>query len=511
MGAIFSYSIASSLLLAAMYLAYKWMLAGENQHRYNRAVLWVIYLVALVMPVLAPALENIGAGQVEIAAASIGIDMPQASVIEVSQPLLPRVLLGAYVAGMAVAFLCTVIVAVRLAGIVTAGEKHAAGRYTLVIIDNRDVAPFSWLRYIVMSRADYEASGAVISVHETRHLNARHWADLVAAQAVAIFQWYNPAAWLMREELKTVHEYQADEAVMASGSDLRQYQMLLIKKAVGARFPSLANSLNHSKLKKRVTMMYKSKSSVAGRLRALALIPAGALALFVTNLPAVASALSEASAAELAVSGDKDSENLMQKQAQSELVALNEKVAGVTGGKGKDIIYRASERKGERIPAAMYVTLKDGDGNSAKFIAKADTKGAKAQTDGKVSSKSDGSKRGNAVAAAETLPQFPGGEAALMQFLADNVRYPEAAMKANRQGCVVVRFVVSSTGKVTDAEVVRSQGAELDAEALRVVNSMPDFTPGTVGGKAVSCNYTIPISFKLKDDKPAETAGGNAK
>ena len=95
------------------------------------------------------------------------------------------------------------------------------------------------------------------------------------------------------------------------------------------------------------------------------------------------------------------------------------------------------------------------------------------------------------------MPQFPGGEAALMNFIADNIRYPEAAMKAGKEGRVVVRFVVTSTGAVTDAEVIRSQGPDLDAEAVRVVSSMPAFTPGTIDGK--------PISFKLKDNKPAKT------
>ena len=104
------------------------------------------------------------------------------------------------------------------------------------------------------------------------------------AQLVAVFQWYNPAAWLMREELKAVHEYQADSGVISSGVNPREYQMLLIKKAVGARFPSLANSLNHSKLKKRITMMYNPKTSASRRLRVLALAPAFAAAVLVTDI-----------------------------------------------------------------------------------------------------------------------------------------------------------------------------------------------------------------------------------
>ncbi len=83
----------------------------------------------------------------------------------------------------------------------------------------------------------------------------------------------------MIEEMKNVHEYQADNAVINSGADMRKYQYLLIEKAVGKRFPSPANSLNHSNLKKRVTMMYKSKPSAMRRLAGIAVIPAAAAAL----------------------------------------------------------------------------------------------------------------------------------------------------------------------------------------------------------------------------------------
>ena len=542
MGEIFSYSIASGILLAAMYLIYKWMLAGENQHRYNRAVLWSIYGASAILPLIIPAIKAMSDRPTKMldAVTEIAIGTPQMALIETTPPLLPRVLLGIYIIGMASASVYTMLVAIRLIRIVTSGEKHRIGQHTLVLTDTPGVAPFSWLRYIVMSRADHEASGDVITVHETRHLDARHWIDLLMAQIIAIFQWYNPAAWLMREELKAIHEYQADEAVMQSGSDLRQYQMLLIKKAVGARFPSLANSLNHSKLKKRVTMMYKTKSSVARRLRAMAIIPAGALALLVTNLPAVASVLSDASAAELTVPGNKVTENTPQRQTvQSMSVQLKGDIAEVTDGNtGTKIItlgktgdaassqaadasttnltvYVNGEKqewksldnieaadiaaieikKSNDNPADMYVTLKNQSGKSETFLAYTDTK----------SMKETAAKQKDVYTATETMPQFPGGEAALMNFIADNIRYPEAAMKAGKEGRVVVRFVVTSTGAVTDAEVIRSQGPDLDAEAVRVVSSMPAFTPGTIDGKAVSCHYTIPISFKLKDNKPAKT------
>ena len=112
------------------------------------------------------------------------------------------------------------------------------------------------------------------------------------AQIVCIVNWFNPVAWLMRDELMLVHEYQADMAVIDGGHNPENYQILLIKKAVGARFTSLANSLNHSKLKKRITMMYKEKSGVGSHWKALALVPMFAFALGVVSIPAVRATVS---------------------------------------------------------------------------------------------------------------------------------------------------------------------------------------------------------------------------
>ncbi|WP_286140491.1 M56 family metallopeptidase, partial [Duncaniella freteri] len=261
MGPLFAYSISCSVLLALMYMAYKWVLASENQHRFNRIVLWSIYLVSLsAIPLgvvadrwLADSSEDLPAGLIEVG----GIMMlPVAEDSASLADIICSAILWIYVSGMVVAMLHTGVVAVRLALIVRSGSGADACGQRVILIRDEGIAPFSVMGAIVMSHKDYAESGEMIVAHECCHVRHRHWVDLVMAQLVAVFQWYNPAAWLMREELKAVHEYQADSGVISSGVNPREYQMLLIKKAVGARFPSLANSLNHSKLKKRITMMY---------------------------------------------------------------------------------------------------------------------------------------------------------------------------------------------------------------------------------------------------------------
>ncbi len=320
MGEMLVYSIESSVVLAAMYLVYKFALAAENQHGYNRAVLWLIYIVALSAPALISVFAGMEFNHPASGEGFFGVEMPTVNTADVAGSGAGKVaaIVGAvYFTGVIIMTLITIATAVRLALLIRSGERYDYGGMTVIVHDGARLAPFSWQRYIVMSRADFDESCKVILVHESCHASSHHWIDLIAAQIVIAFQWYNPAAWLMREEFKSVHEYQADAAVIASGSDIKQYQMLLIKKAVGGRFQSLANSLNHSNLKKRITMMYKSKSTLGRRLRALALAPAALVAVAVVNIPAVASALTTVSRT---LDADKVTKNADNGQTEPEKV-----------------------------------------------------------------------------------------------------------------------------------------------------------------------------------------------
>lgn len=233
MGAVFSYSLYSSILLSLLYLSYKWALAGENQHVYNRTALWLIYAVALLaLPVMnsASSLWTSAPGVIpEIELGEMEMTFI-ADEVSARQPVWLTWLLWTYFAGIVLAVVHTLWIVCRLGHIVSSGEIVSEGRFKVVLTDDTTIAPFSWWRYVVMSRRDWEESSGMILTHELQHLGLRHWIDLLVAQLVGIFQWYNPAAWLMREELKTVHEYQADKAVLASGVPVRDYQKLLIKR-----------------------------------------------------------------------------------------------------------------------------------------------------------------------------------------------------------------------------------------------------------------------------------------
>lgn len=278
--------------MLAMFLAYKLFMSGDNQPAFNRGILLSIYAVSFLLPLAISFPETSASGNADTLA-DIDFTAKYTTVTTMgATPVWGTILLWVFIAGMTATALRTLIIYMRILRVISRGERIDKGSYTLVLTESNNLSPFSWMRYMVMSRRDYETCGDVIVTHELRHITARHCIDLLIAQLAAIVNWFNPAAWLMRDELMLVHEYQADMSVIDSGNAPKDYQLILIKKAVGARFPSLANSLNHSKLKKRITMMYKSKSSGSARMKVIALVPAAALALLIAAAPKVKAAIS---------------------------------------------------------------------------------------------------------------------------------------------------------------------------------------------------------------------------
>lgn len=307
MGHLLTYAISAALPLLAMYIVYKWLLASENQYRYNRVVLLSMMLCAFILPAVNVLVQQFASHNATVQLMS---PLPQPSIADdyAAQPTTwPRIALIVYLAGIAAVVIHMAIVWLRIARITASGTKIRDGRYIIVLTDDDKVAPFSWHRYIVMSLRDYKQAGVMITAHEKQHIDRQHWIDLLLAQFIVTVNWFNPAAWLVREELKAVHEYEADKRVLDSGINARDYQLLLISKATGMKFPTVANSLNHCKLKKRMTMMMTSQASMSRRLRTLAAIPAVALAVLAINHDAVAAALDHVNNSALFYSDDKES------------------------------------------------------------------------------------------------------------------------------------------------------------------------------------------------------------
>lgn len=362
-------------------------------------------------------------------------------------PLWTRVVLWIYIVGVAVTLLKFLWSYLRLMHIIRQGHKERREGYTLVIADDAALSPFSWRKYVVVGDPKDADERNAVMVHELRHLSAGHSMDIFIGQLYAILVWYNPVSWLMIDELKTVHEYEADEAVIDSGANLKEYQMLLIKKTAGARLPSLANSLNHSKLQKRVTMMYQSKSKLAGKFSTLALLPALAIGMAVVSVPSVASVISDASEATLMESSHKVSKN-----------SDNAETAAVSGVPVSDAMASRETVASESMDAISEMDEPVSE-NASEDPVEAEVPAEK--------------ERREVYVAVEKQAEFPGGIQALMQWLSMNVRYPEDAMKNDAQGRVIVKFVVNPDGSISDPTVLKSVEPSLDQEAIRVVMAMP--------------------------------------
>ena len=526
MGAAFVFIFRSSMVMLAMYLVYKALLSGEKQHAYNRGLLLAMYVLSPVIVVLAaavslpsvdvPAQEGLtGQEMLELMMANADLTPSGTS----SSPLWARIMLGIWIAGMVAVAASTAYSWIKVRRILKGCDMERRDGYVLALSPDAGIAPFSLRRTVVMSRRDYKEAGDMILTHELRHIGCRHWIDIAVARVVDVLAWFNPASWLMDEELRMVHEYQADAAVLSAGADARSYQMLLIKKAAGRSFPAIANSLNHSNLKKRITMMIKSKSAKGRRWRSLALVPAVASVLVLADIPAVASALAVIDSASLSEgkvtqkSAERETKTVPMDSIRNLPPEAVESVTFVTGEKSDKIVAVPTDPN-QPVMEATYETKKRDSyvGSPAVFID-----GKEATTDeltkiepSRIKSmkvdKSDDAYPNGAIYvelndakgdAAMTLPQFKGGDGAMMSWIMTHVKMPEVK-DAPEKARVIVEFVIDENGKVGDAKIMRGSIDEYNAEALRVVSEMPDFIPATENGKPVATTYALPITFAVK-------------
>ncbi|MBR4845691.1 MAG: M56 family metallopeptidase, partial [Bacteroidaceae bacterium] len=311
MTTFFLYLIKSVLCLTLFYPFYMVLLSRETFHRFNRLALLSILLVSVVIPTCRITTEEpmllselyqrwehwLTGEQTSTATMEINWeDMELASSAIVESDMLqlePTFSLGdflsqhwgdllfaIYLLGIVFLLIRHAVSLVRLFGLLRKGKmQRLENGIRLYLHPHKDIAPFSWMKYIVISEADYHENGRQIVAHEQAHISNHHSWDLLLVELCLLAQWFNPAAWLLRQELQNIHEYEADDTVLRHGINAKEYQLLIIKKAVGARLYSLANSLNHSSLKKRLTMMMKEKSHPWARLKYLYVLPLAAISM----------------------------------------------------------------------------------------------------------------------------------------------------------------------------------------------------------------------------------------
>ena len=496
MGIFFVYILKSSICLVGFYLFYRLLLSRETFHRFNRIALLSILLLSCLLPLVEVTVEK----QTEVHQTMMTLEqwlmladmMNAESTAELQAEEVTvtwiQVALLVYLVGILFFAFRNGYSLLKLGGLLRSGRKEQLEKYTggkgkvILIVHDRDIAPFSWMKYIVISQKDLDENGREILIHELAHIQNRHSWDLLVADICIFFQWFNPASWLLKQELQNIHEYEADETVIEKGVDAKQYQLLLIKKAVGTRLYSMANSFNHSKLKKRITMMLKEKSNPWAKLKYLYILPVAAIAVTAFARPEISETAEEISRMSDAL-GIEQASLLFSRLHDISAVKVNDLTA----------IVEAKAAKTTEEAVRMSTVLKDtAKPVEVKYIPT------------EVTDKLKGTPLYEVV---EQMPEFPGGGmAAALEYIQKNMQYPESAKENGTQGRAMVQFVVDKEGNVTEPKVIRSVDKELDAEAIRLVKSMPKWKPGMQKGQAVAVKYTMPVLFKLEGGKKVNSS-----
>ncbi len=460
------YDAKVAVLIIVFYMFYRLMLSRETFHRVNRVVLLLTAIASFVLPLCVITLHK----TVTLAVSpTVSVGDLQMEIAEEAGPVAWQVVLPLiFIIGVLLTLGHTLASIVKVMLLIRRSEKHPQpDGTTICVTGNAGVSPFSWMHYIVMNRADYEAQDAAILAHERGHIRLRHSWDLLLVDLLTALQWFNPAMWMLRQDLRAIHEYEADGAVLSQGINARQYQYLLISKASGIGGYSIANGISHSTLKNRITMMLHKKSERSSLLKLFALVPIVGMAL-VLNAKTVTHYVYDEPQKQQPVKKGKKA-GTIKVSGQEIKVVEKDDVVTMEGE------VKQNQAEGTFTPNEAVGTFAPSEGEAAFDVV-------------------------------EEMPEFPGGPQAMMDYLMKNVCYPKTAFDANIQGRVIAQFVVDKEGTIRGAHVVKSVDPALDAEAVRVINSMPKWKPGRQNGKVVNVKYTIPVNFQLQGDDKEESA-----
>ena len=563
------YLAQSSLCLAALYLIYKVAMSHETLHVFNRVILLGSVILSALLPLCR--VKVVKEYDAAPTVASIEVDdmvlvdnVPELGIDFVS--LFKDIAVAAFVIGVA-------FMLVRLAvGIYSVWRLIHSGRVSVITDDvtltvvSKLSTPFSWFGHIVASEEDMKVYRDMILSHELAHIRLRHSWDVMFVDLALCLWWFNPAMWLLRRELQSLHEYQADDAVLNEGVDAKNYQMLLIKRAAGARLHSVANCLNHSNLKNRITMMCKKNSSRWAAAKALLVLPVVAISLsaFATTVYVpreVQDKVTENSVNEQ-ISQTESNASAMQESQQDDRPFIKvEKMPTFDGGKSlvgfqnwiqNNIRYpkeALAKGVGGRV-IFQFVVERDGTPSSFNVLKSPDKSLAdEVERVFKTSPKWEAGEQGGkkvrvlytvpvvfTTPSAETqefeqqkqnfeaqkqnfeqqqdppyikvekMPTFQGGDLnAFRNWVQGQIQYPKEAAAKNISGRVIFSFVVEKDGSTSDFIVLQSPDKLLADEVERIFKTCPKWEPGTQRGEKVRVRYTVPIVFAVQGGDTASS------
>lgn len=340
--------------------------------------------------------------------------------------------------------------------------------------------PFSFFSWIFMDPKRHNPKELdEIITHELLHCRQYHSLDILITELFSIAFWINPFVWLLKREVRLNLEFLADNSVLTSGLDSKEYQYHLLGLAYRKNVATISNNFNVLPLKKRIKMMNKKRTKGVAKAKYVLCIPMAVMLLVVSNVEIIAREIA-------AAANDREVPIVRaERQVMKPLTTLEEKSIKVVSNDMPSSIEKETVEKETVVP---QVTENEPSAvtDDESFVESPEEE----QTD-------QTQKKGKQVVytVSEEMPTFKGN---LLSWLSENIKYPVEAASNGEQGTVIVKYIITANGEVKDPVIVRSISPSLDKEALRVVSVMPRWDPGKNKGKAVSVYYTIPVRFKLQ-------------
>ena len=541
-----TYELKVAVLIAVFYIFWRLLVANETWHRLNRIVLLLIAASSFVLPLCVITIHQTvlvegGGWMVEEDYPEAGISpstfiLPSSSDVPRSErPFNWQILLTLiYIIGV-IAVLSKMLLSLwRLHRIAAESEIHSLADGRRIAVSEKAKSPFSWWKTVFLNHQDFEEGSSALLIHELGHLRLHHSADVLLVELLTALQWFNPAMWMLRADLRTIHEYEADQQVLSHGFNDIQYLQLLIRKAAGQSGYSLANGISNSTLKNRVTMIMKTKSNRNSMWKLLALVPIIGVTLAL-NAETVTDVVYKNDEPQKQVSVKKGKKNATVKTGGNQTMKVVEQdkiVTAETVEKQENepnaaVLILNTKQEGEepllivdgkiatidqvralpRESVARVATMREKTaiksyGEKAKY-------GALIITTVKHQEEIDNEQlsQPDVFDKVDEAPQFPGGFSGLMLYLSNNIRYPEDAKEAGAQGRVVVSFIVEKDGSISNAKVTKPTYSCFDDEALRVVSAMPKWMPGKQNGEAVRVKYSLPVTFRHDSQEAPKPEG----
>lgn len=520
MEAFYLYILQVNIGILAFYLLYRFLLVHDTFLEMRRAYWWLVWATVFAYPWVelhavrgeAMPLQVVMADYVE----TITLVASAVAPVEAPSWTWQDALAGVWALGAAVLvvrFLVQLAVVCRLAW---RGRKLVWHGQRVIALDSGE-QPFSFFGWIFVNPEHYsEEELEEIMAHEATHARQRHSWDVVVFELLCCLFWFNPAVWLAKRYIRQNLEFLADRAVMRAGFDRKSYQYHLLRLSYGVGVEQIVNSFNVSLLKRRIMMMNRKKSGRTGALKYALLFPVAGLLVLSANAEAVAETAEHVAAQWTAPDGmvtmtgtvvDENGKPLpgVTVVLKGTMLGVRTDAAGtfsIQARQGQTLVFTYVGRQTQEVP----FNSEKPDIRVVMPLVDTPLDVVEIASDGASKQASKGNAGEENLPVWDGAPKFPGGNP--QRYIAENLRYPAEAIEKGIEGKVYVQFVIDTAGKVTTPKVVRGIHPLLDAEAIRLINEMPDWMPGQVNGKPVNGSFFLPVNFVLPENaqKTPETA-----